>query len=258
MWRLIFTLILTFFLGQPSCYAEERLALASALLPPYVYEESGHAKGVAVDIVRAALNEEGITLSIVIVPPNRAINMLGGKQVAGFFPILKNDDRSMFLHFSQPLAYYQMTLFTRGTGITSFEALKHDNKTYKIGLSQNYIFPEEFQFLLDPDRHDPMYLTSRLPIELLHLRMLASGRTDITIMDESIGDYFIHQHKKELADIRKIPGARVPQLPIFLGLLKALPESESTITRFNQGLSKLFNSPRIHEIYQRYGVDSPK
>lgn len=72
--------------------------------PPYIYEESGSLKGVAVEIIQEVFSRMNQPINISVLPWARAIKQIQSNQADGIFTIYKTEDREKFVDFSlEPL-----------------------------------------------------------------------------------------------------------------------------------------------------------
>ena len=126
-----------------------------------------------------------------------------------------------------------------------------DLESYRIGLTQDYNYGEEFEEAVAAGTISADVTTS----DDSNFRKLAAGRIDLFPMEPAVGMGML----KELGLSDKITFHTTPLQSDYLYLIlsKLVPESERYLEKFNEGLSELRASGRLEELITTSLPDLP-
>jgi polar amino acid transport system substrate-binding protein len=239
--RLLF--LLSFFLAYSSAGAQELKIIFTKYTPPYVFENDS---GIIVDIVRTALSAKGYQIKPVYVPIGRGMKMFSDKLADGTTII--QETSGLQTYYSEDFMQYHNRAFalkSRNFDIRSVADLK--GKSIMSFQTANKSLGEEFRQIVTRNSKYREIAQQQAQVQVLLL-----GRTDITIMDESIFEYY----RQKL-----IVGGKVDKHQEYVSFeifpptpFKAAFNDPQIRDAFNKEIALMRKDGRYAAIYRKYGV----
>lgn len=220
--------------------AASTIRLTNGHWPPYMENTPPHF-GVISHIVTLAFAKEDIPVSYGFFPWSRA-RLLAEKGLwDGSVAWTCRRKLLRHFHFSDPIVAHNYALFHRTSMDFDWDDVK-DLESYRIGLTQDYNYGEEFEEAVAAGTISADVTTS----DESNFRKLAAGRIDLFPMEPAVGMGML----KELGLSDKITFHTTPLQSDYLYLIlsKRMPESERYLEKFNEGLSELRASGRLEDL----------
>ncbi len=183
--------------------------------PPLEYkDESGSAKGVAVEIVTRIMTELGHSASVEVLPWARALKMVKYGRADAIFTIFKNNERELFLDFSGEILIPQMVAFyaRKGSPIV-YDGTLEQLKQFKIGVVSTISYGPRF------DNARIGLTVERTATLEQNFRKLMLGRIDLVINNVYSAEIVIH-NLKLAAEIKQFY-PYVESVPSYIAFSKA-------------------------------------
>ena len=220
----------------------EGLRLVTGELPPYATHERSD-DGIALDIVRRAFANAGISVNYTFKPWTRSLEEARAGQWDGTAYWGKNPVRDVgFLISDNVLTEEWLFLYrqrTDGSKAFDWDTLS-DLKGQRIAAVQSYTYTPEFW---------EMQKAGTLRVELAqddlgNLRRLVAGRIDVVVIERNVACYLMTANFKpsEVADLRAHPKLLTDKFTTHLMLSEKLPQSAERMKAFNRGLALLKKS----------------
>jgi polar amino acid transport system substrate-binding protein len=211
--------------------------------PPYV-DKILPNRGLAVEIVSAALQRKEYQFSIRVEPWSRALE---GLEI-GIFDMVgavwKTPERERFLMFSEPYLVNQIKFIKKKSLPLKFASLA-DLNGYLIGVVKNYAYEEEFVKSSNLIKIPENYI-------IQNLLKLVEGEIDLTLGDERAVLYTLNHYmqgsKKDLILLEQPLSER----GLRIGVSKMNPAAEKIITDFNQAIKEMKADGSLAAIIQKY------
>ena len=229
--------------------AASTIRLTNGHWPPYMENTPPHF-GVISHIVTLAFAKEDIPVSYGFFPWSRA-RLLAEKGLwDGSVAWTCRRKLLRHFHFSDPIVAHNYALFHRTSMDFDWDDVK-DLESYRIGLTQDYNYGEEFEEAVAAGTISADVTTS----DESNFRKLAAGRIDLFPMEPAVGMNML----KELGLSDKITFHTTPLQSDYLYLIlsKRMPESERYLEKFNEGLSELRASGRLEDLITTSLPDLP-
>lgn len=208
--------------------------------PPFAVAEgrgeARMARGLAVDLVRAAFASQGVEVSFVPVPFARCMAMARTPQVLGCFIATQTvENRPQYLWHEPPLFMEELAIYglgpapTRSLGAT-------DLRGKQVGLTNGYTYPTAVM-------RDPEIRRQTAVSDGALLRMLVAKRVDYVLMNATPAQQRI-QEDATLSAAGIVRVGRVSLDGFWLAFSLAHPQSQDMATRLGAGLVQLRRSGR--------------
>lgn len=229
--------------------AAPTIRLTNGHWPPYMENTPPHY-GVISQIVTLAFAKKDIPVSYGFFPWSRARLLAEKGRWDGSVAWTCRKKLLKHFHFSDPIVAHNYALFHRTSMDFDWEDVK-DLESYRIGLTQDYNYGEEFEEAVAAGTISADVTTS----DESNFRKLAAGRIDLFPMEPAVGMGML----KELGLSGKITFHTAPLQSDYLYLIlsKLVPESERYLEKFNEGLSELRASGRLEELITTSLPDLP-
>lgn len=216
------------------------LRVVTSDYPPYEYLEDGEVRGTHTDIVRQVLSSMGYLPDIRLLPWARAEASARAGTSDMIYSLTSSRDRKRHYYFTTPLSEARDVFFKRKGRDFQWQELD-DLAGLRIGLSAAYSYAPEFMKWLAAGNARVTQISQESP-ELTGLRMIARGRIDLFICDESVCSYLLEKHLSEFPEL-----AEVTALPTTIGAKRGFraafsrqhPRGKALRDEFNQVLSDL-------------------
>jgi len=229
--------------------AAPAVRLTNGHWPPYMENTPPHY-GVISHIVTLAFAKEDIPVAYGFFPWSRA-RMLAEKGLwDGSVAWTCRPELNKRFYFSDPIVAHNYALFHRTSMDFDWEEVK-DLESYRVGLTQDYNYGEEFEEAVAAGTISADVTTS----DESNFRKLAAGRIDLFPMEPAVGMGML----KKLGLSDKITFHTTPLQSDYLYLIlsRRAPESERYLKAFNEGLSELRASGRLEELITTSLPDLP-
>ncbi len=240
--RIIRTLLMVCLaMSWGAAIARDLKIVFSQYTPPYVFE---NGTGIVVDIVRAALEPAGHTLSPVYAPIGRAFKLFADNQVDGTTII--QESSGLKANYSDDFMHYYNRAFAlkaRNLGVRSISDLK--NKSVVGFQSADKYLGGEFARMASGN---PKYKEMAQQEAQTHMVLL--GRIDIAVMDESIFRYY---REKLISEGKADRAQEIDAFDIFPPTpYKTAFKDAKVRDDFNKGLAAVRKAGLYDDIYRKY------
>ena len=211
---------------------------------PYAAERQGEARGLSVDIIRAAYAAVGVQVHFKVMSYARCMELLDLGEEIGCFNT--PDDKAIRQRQrlprhaldSNPAYVYVRADFPRDA--MTLEEL--DGKG--VGLVNGYRYGDAFM-------QDPMILHEYSASDLLNLKKLAAGRLDYIVLYERVARYLMGQYGKDLG-IQIKPVTPIGDIDIYLSFSAVHPRAAEAMQLFDQGMDVLQRTGRYAQILDEW------
>ncbi|WP_083797640.1 substrate-binding periplasmic protein [Marinobacter algicola] len=217
--------------------------------PPYMENTPPHF-GVISQIVTLAFAKEDIPVSYGFFPWSRARLLAQKGRWNGSVAWTCRRQLLKHFHFSDPIVAHNYALFHRTSMDFDWDNVK-DLESYRVGLTQDYNYGEEFEEAVAAGTISADVTTS----DESNFRKLAAGRIDLFPMEPAVGMGMLK--KLGLSDQITFHTTPLQSDYLYLILSKLVPESERYLEKFNEGLSELRASGRLEELITTSLPDLP-
>lgn len=226
--------------------AADVLRLATGELPPYA-TQSRADKGIALNIVRAAFQAEGVTVEYTFLPWGRAqeearIGKWDGTAYWGRRPERERD----FL-LSDNVITEQWILLHRADAALDWTRWQ-DLGNRSIAAIRTYTYTPEFHALAEAGT----LKVDWSPDDLATLRKLVAGRADIVPLDRNVACFLLDTQftPAQAALVRAHPRLITENFTTHLMLPRQKPESVQRLASFNRGLAMLRSSGEYRKLLE--------
>lgn len=230
----------------------EKLPVVTYDFPPYNYLENGKLVGASTELIQYIFKKAGHSLSITSLPFKRAQRFVDEGEAAIIFTYTHSEQRREKAYLSNPVSYISGVFFKRKEDNITWKKYK-DLATLRIGASGGYYYPEPFMKVIK-DNHIRANFVYRKNSDLINLRMLSMGRTDVFICELNVCGFLINKYAPEFNKLDYI-NKRTGSLRSFhVGFSKMWPKSEILRNEFNAVLDKTLATGQLKSIFEKYGV----
>ena len=237
----------------PGLQAEELpsgVRLTNGDWPPYMENTPPHY-GVVSHIVTLAFAKHETPVTYGFFPWSRA-RMLAEKGVwDGSVAWTCRPEMLKHFHFSDPIVAHNYVLFHRTNMDFDWGNVK-DLERYRVGLTQDYNYGEEFEEAVAAGTISADVTTS----DRANFRKLAAGRIDLFPMEPAVGMDMLN--KLNLSDKITFHTTPLQSDYLYLILSRRVPESEGYLREFNDGLRELRESGQLNELISTSLPELPK
>ncbi|MBL3555802.1 MULTISPECIES: substrate-binding periplasmic protein [Marinobacter] len=219
------------------------LRVVTSDYPPYEYLEEGQVRGTHTDIVRQVFSSMGYFPDIRLLPWARAEASTRAGTSDMIYSLTASRDRERHYYFTDPLSEARDVFFKLEGRDLQWQELD-DLAGLRIGLSAAYSYAPEFMKWLAAGNARVVQISQESP-ELTGLRMIARGRIDLFICEESVCSYLLEKHLPEHPELSKVTA-----IPTTVGTRRGFraafsrqhPRGEALRDEFNQALNDLRSS----------------
>lgn len=216
------------------------LKVVTSDYPPYEYLDDGVVRGTHTDTVRQALSAMGYLPDIRILPWARAEASTRAGTSDMIYSLTYSRDRNRYYHFTDPISQARDVFFTLKGRDLEWQELD-DLAGLRIGLSAAYSYAPEFMKWLAAGNARVTQISQVSP-ELTGLRMIAFGRIDLFICEETVCRYLIEEHLAdypELSDVIALSGTVGAERGFRAAFSRQHPRGAALRDEFNQALANL-------------------
>ncbi|CAM4131362.1 substrate-binding periplasmic protein [Pseudoalteromonas byunsanensis] len=166
-----------------SAFSQERvIRLVTLEYPPYEFQGTQDARGIAVDIVREAFDRIDQPFSIQFLPWGRAIREVKNARVDGIFTIYKTPERETFMSYSNEVLVQQsIGFFALKDHQIYFDGRIASLSPYRIGIVRKVSYGEEIDLALAKGVLENIVTTDT---GINSFKLLLADRVDVVISNQ--------------------------------------------------------------------------
>ena len=211
---------------------------------PYSAERQGEARGISVDIVRAAYAAVGVDVSFKVMSYARCMQLLDiGEEIGCFNTPADADIREQQVLPEHALDTNPAYIYVRGDHPYDDQTLAEHSGNV-IGIVNGYRYGDVFM-------SDPQILREYSASDLQNLKKLAAGRLDYIVLYDRVARYLIGQYGDELG-INIKPVTLIGNIEIYVSFSRNHPDSERAKRQFDEGMSVLQKEGRYAKILNEW------
>lgn len=181
---------------------------------PYSGLYKGKLRGFAVDIVTAAFDAAGCSISFDVMPYNRCLREVArGRQLGCFNTTGSEENRRKFLFHQEPLFNGKILIFGHPEDRTEFRSEFFKQKTFAV--VRGYTFTDEFS-------SDSGISTIEVDSDLQTLALVARKRADYAVVYEKVAAFHISNSPDVIAPAPN-PVRELGHFDLYVSFSKELP-----------------------------------
>ncbi|MDQ8037792.1 MAG: transporter substrate-binding domain-containing protein [Pedobacter sp.] len=219
--------LLSLLLLLPSFVLAQTLTLAVDPWPPFT-EKNG--KGVATQVVRAALKRSGVTLKTVDVSWDKAWEGSVAGRYDGVLAIWFDADRAQALQFSEPYMLNRLVMVVRKKDATVIKGLP-DLAGRRVGVVKGYAYHPEF----DAAANFPRVESASLSVSM---GKLAAAEVEVVVDSEVAIEHWLRRNPKSAKQLAILPDA-LGERALYLALNRDVPNAEKILGDFNAAIKAM-------------------
>ncbi len=236
----------------PMVSLSEELPMVTYDFPPYNYLENGELVGASTEVIQTLFKEMGHTTRIISLPFKRAQTFINDGEAAVIFTYTHSPKRRETAYLSNPISYINGVFFKRKKDNITWQEYK-DLSDLRVGASGGYYYPEPFIKAIKDNDIDASFVYRKDP-DLINLRMLNLGRTDVFICELNVCGFLMNKYAPEFNEIDYINKPTGSIRSFHVGFSKKWPGSEKLRDEFNVQLDKVLAKGKLQKIFEKYGV----
>ena len=211
---------------------------------PYAAERNGEARGLSVDLVRAAYAAVGVDVEFKVMSYARCMELLNTGEEVGCFNTPDDAD----IRAQQKLPQHALDtdlayVYTRAESPQASLTLEQ-LAGKAVGIVNGYRYGDAFM-------HDPMILREFSASDLQNLKKLAAGRLDYIVLYERVARYLMGIYGGQL-ELKIKPVTPIGDIAIFVSFSPLHPRAEYAREMFDRGMSLLKSSGGYASIVSRW------
>lgn len=225
------------------CPSQLRMAYNNDWLP-YVQLTDETVTGSDIELVRTLLSKLGSSLQLVRMSEQRALQQLQQGELDLLFAASYTKDRASYAYFSEPYREEHITAVLSEDLLAQHPELKTSHTFYQLAakrwsgaVNTAGYYGEAFEQF---KHHEGQSRLFHIAEEFRRLQMVAQGRAQYSIVDQTVARYHISQHP-ELSHLKLLPFL-LHHSSIHLMLSKK-NISESCVKQLNQLLKVQLKNP---------------
>ena len=219
------------------------MAIVTSDYPPYQYLENGEVKGTHTETLRRVLARMGYEPVFRLVPWARAEASARAGTSDLIYSLTYSSNRARHYYFTNPISEARDVFFSLSDRGLQWQQLD-DLACLKMGLSASYSYAPEFMDWLAAGNARVVQISQESP-ELTGLKMIAYGRIDLFICEETVCRYLIDKHiadHPELASVSAMPRTVGEVRGFRAAFSRQHPKGEALRDEFNRVLAELKSS----------------
>jgi polar amino acid transport system substrate-binding protein len=219
------------------------MTVVTSIYPPYQYLDNGEVKGTHTETLRQVLTRMGYDPVFRLVPWARAEASARAGTADLIYSLTYSPNRARHYHFTNPISEARDVFFSLSDRGLQWQELD-DLAGLKIGLSAFYSYAPEFMDWLAAGNARVIQISQESP-ELTGLKMIAYGRIDLFICEETVCRYLIDKHiadHPELANVSAMPRTVGEVRSFRAAFSRQHPTGEALRDGFNKVLTELKSS----------------
>lgn len=227
---------------------EKVIQLVTENYVPYSFEENGHIRGIAVDMVNEACSRIGYTADTQVRPWTRALQMAEDGDVDGIFCAFYSDERAVFLQYmEEPLVYESQMLYALPGHSVRFDGTMASLKDSRVGILQDYFYGEAFEDAVMEHQLTVERVTD-IPTNILKL---LDGRIDVMV-DHRFSIRYYLKKMAVTAEVVELPVPFREPAPLYLAFVKKRFIDADLIAALNAELIKMKQDGTYDRIVSEY------
>lgn len=194
-------------LTQTTCPAVLRMAYNNSWLP-YVQVTDETVTGEDIELVRAVVHNSGSALDFIRLSEQRALQQLQQGEIDLIFAASYTKERSAYAHFSNPYREEYITAVLGSQLLAQYPELNSSTDFYQLAakrwsgaVNTAGYYGEVFEAFKQQNGQSRLFHVAE---EYRRLQMVAQGRAQYSIVDQTVARYHINQHQ-ELTQLALLP-----------------------------------------------------
>jgi polar amino acid transport system substrate-binding protein len=216
------------------------MTVVTSIYPPYQYLDNGEVKGTHTETLRQVLTRMGYDPVFRLVPWARAEASARAGTADLIYSLTYSPSRARHYYFTNPISEARDVFFSLSDRGLQWQELD-DLAGLRIGLSASYSYAPEFMEWLAAGNARVVQISQESP-ELTGLKMIAFGRIDLFICEETVCRYLIDKHiadRPELANVSAMPQTVGEVRGFRAAFSRQHPKGEALRDEFNKVLAEL-------------------
>ncbi|ARM82767.1 substrate-binding periplasmic protein [Marinobacter salarius] len=216
------------------------MTVVTSIYPPYQYLDNGEVKGTHTETLRQVLTRMGYDPVFRLVPWARAEASARAGTADLIYSLTYSPSRARHYYFTNPISEARDVFFSLSDRGLQWQELD-DLAGLRIGLSASYSYAPEFMEWLAAGNARVVQISQESP-ELTGLKMIAFGRIDLFICEETVCRYLIDKHiadHPELANVSAMPQTVGEVRGFRAAFSRQHPKGEALRDEFNKVLAEL-------------------
>ncbi|GGY49156.1 hypothetical protein GCM10011297_22480 [Bacterioplanes sanyensis] len=219
----------------------------SAGWPPYTYEENGVVKGYDVDVLKAILEPQGITVDVQMLPWKRCLQDTDNGKIHAALSASANDERrkkyrlTEYYYTVQPSYIYVKERFPGGVQLTASEALKQHKICGLRGYNYDGFGLSSEKVDRDTNNFKQLFQKTK------------AGRCDLILARYEILVGFALMGENYLTDewgYNAIPGIEGDKF--YMLVSRNIPDSEAVEKKLSDGIKQLRSEGKLEALLKPY------
>lgn len=224
--------------------AEEPITIAINAWPPYI-EQGSRTKGLATEVVLAALKKVGVKAKIEIVPWARALDGVKHGRFTASYPWYETPERRTYALFSSSILESRNVFFYRRDRLGKVDYKKlTELQGYRIAGMLGYFYEHQFA----EAELEVIYVKS----SELAFKMLQAGRADLVPQDEIVGWRQITTMFPESENLYAVTRTALREAPGYMLVSKKHPAGKALLEKFERGLREIKRTGEYQAIIKKY------
>lgn len=235
---------LALLLGLGQARADDNLRIAISDWPPYV-ETTAPSQGLAIEIVRTALDRIGYDMALTDEPWSRTLE---GATIGVYDALAAawyNPQRGRLFLFSQPYLINEIKFIKRRGSPFQFRTMD-DLRGQVIGIVKDYAYDDRF----DQARGLTRFVNNHV---LENLLLMLQGQVDVTLDDERVLSYEIDQYMANSRDRFEILPEPFARRGLCFAMSRQHPKAREIIRNFDAEIREMQADGTFRQILAKYG-----
>jgi polar amino acid transport system substrate-binding protein len=204
--------------------------------------------GLLPTIVNRAFEHQGIRVNYNFHPWMRTETLVADGYLLGAVGYVKNQQRlEKFIYSELPLYSIQQAFFHLADRPVEWQSLK-DLQGYTIGITQVYWYGDALNDAIANGELDTLLIND----ELQGMKMLATGRIDLMVFEQSVGESLIEQLDEELQGRVKANSKLLDSMDVYAIFSRQHAAADFYKNAFDLGLSALQKSGEYQALIDEY------
>lgn len=221
----------------------QSLSIVASTWPPYA-DETLPDSGLAIKIVKAAFKQSGYDSTVRIEQWEKALagSKIGAYDVVG--AIWKTKERQETLLYSNHYLKNNIVFIARASSQFEFTSL-NELHGLLIGVLKDYEYDEKFM-------NDPKILKFQAKRLTQNLIAVQDGNLDAAVADKRLAQYELKHFMRNNIDKFRFLAKPLSSRKLYIAAPLKNPESQTIITKFNQGLATIKENGTYQKILDYY------
>jgi polar amino acid transport system substrate-binding protein len=225
----------------------KRLTLVYSAFPPFEYTENGKAKGLSVEILQAAFDRMGYSVTFQEYPWKRALHMVETGEADGAFSANRTREREAYALFpKESLASGSVSFFALAGEPIAWNGSLESLGGFRIGIDRGSSYGDAYD---EAVRSGTIRVLESNSTDL-SFRALLAHRIDLYLVDE-----YVAWHEARLQGatrrIRRLSPPFSPSIPAYL-MFTRRKDLQPVVQAFDAAMGVLRKNGTLHRILVRY------